>query len=204
MKTTLLTSLALSAAILVGCQEGATTTAPATASENTVTSTVTVSNGSIAYVNTDSLVFNYDYYIEQKAKFDTKAAGVQKQLETKTQSLERKVTDYQNKVSKSLITRSQAAETEEKLTAEQQTLIKYRDEALAELQEEEQVLFNNINNDIFNFLTKYNEEKGYDLILNTNSATTTVLIGNPSLNITQEVIKGLNKEYSANRTTSAQ
>ena len=40
------------------------------------------------------------------------------------------------------------------------------------------------------YITKYNQDKGYALIL-----SVPVLAGDPSLNITQDILAGLNEEY---------
>ena len=198
MSKTLFTALVISTTLLVGCQTGANTAETTPLIPLTEASKIVKGNG-IVYINTDSLVRNYDLFVDLKSKFDVKAEKVQKELERKTKSLERKVADFQNKIEKGLVTRAQAAEMEQRLTVEQQNVLQYRDKALAELQEEEQVLFNNINNDVEIYLKKYNAEKNYDLILNTNGAANTVLIGNPSLDVTVEVLDGLNKDYRATK-----
>jgi outer membrane protein len=45
------------------------------------------------------------------------------------------------------------------------------------------------------YLQKYNQEKGYAMIITTSAATNTVIVGNPALDITQDVLTGLNNEY---------
>ncbi|MFI3314994.1 MAG: OmpH family outer membrane protein [Rikenellaceae bacterium] len=199
MTKNLLSALVIASAIFVGCDQAASTS-----NETTATSTSTSSaentdraSGNIVYINTDSLVRGYDYFIDLKAAFDQKAATVEKELDTKSRSLERKITDYQTKISKGLVTQSQAMELERKLTTEQQEVIQYRDKVVAELQEEEQVMFNKINFEITTYLEKFNAMQNYDLIIGTNALDNTVMIGNKKLDITATVLKGLNEEYKA-------
>ncbi len=151
----------------------------------------------IVYINTDTLINNYNMFKDMSAKYEEHATKVQNELDTRTRSWERKVNELQEKASKGLITRSQGEEMQNNLAKEQQSLIEYRDKALAELQEEESVMFNNVRHNIDEFLKKYNEEKKYDLILSTSSVTNAVWLGNPDLDVTMEVLEGMNKEYAA-------
>ncbi|MFI3320985.1 MAG: OmpH family outer membrane protein [Rikenellaceae bacterium] len=197
MNKNFLALVAFASLVVVGC-DNAQQTPSAEPAPSASTSDVTAPhNNNIVYIDTDSLVRGYQHFKDLKSKFDTKAATVQKELETKTRSLERKVADYQNKIQKGLVTRAQAAELEQSLNTEQQQVLQYRDQVLAELQEEEQVLFNNVNNDITEYIAKFNEEKTYDLILTTNAVNNTVLIGNKNLDITTTVLDGMNAEYSS-------
>ena len=45
------------------------------------------------------------------------------------------------------------------------------------------------------YLNEYNKTHNYALILTTSATTNTVIVGNPSLDITNDVLKGLNAEY---------
>ena len=49
------------------------------------------------------------------------------------------------------------------------------------------------------FLEAYNEVHQYAAILTTSEATNVVIVGNPGLDITAEVVDGLNAEYIKNR-----
>ena len=64
-----------------------------------------------------------------------------------------------------------------------------------EMQEEEAVMMRRVMDAIQTYLNSYNETHKYSLILTTSGVTNTVIIGNPSLDITQDVLKGLNEEY---------
>ena len=63
------------------------------------------------------------------------------------------------------------------------------------------VLFKNIWNKITDYLAEYNKTAGYDLILNQNSATNTILIGNPSMDITMQVVDALNKKFDEDKAS---
>lgn len=197
-KTTFALLLGVIFTSIISCNTPSTTategSTPATKIENTAKS---ISDSKIVYINNDSLISGYKYYKELEAEYKAKADKAQAELQSKSRSFERKVTEAQEKIQKGLVTRQQAAELEQSIQMEQQSLIEYRDKIMAELGEEERVMFNKIWNNVSEFLKKFNEEKKYDLILNQNSATNSILIGSPDLDITTIVLEGLNNEHAA-------
>lgn len=192
--TLALASLAVAFA-LYSCDNGATTTSTEVA-DTSISESVT-SNPKIVYVDTDSLTRGYEYYKQLEAEYKVKAEKAQKELENRSRSLERKMTDAQNKVQKGLVTRTEASNLEQSLQLEQQNLIQYRDETMATMREEEIVMINKIWNNITEYLQKYNDIHQYDLIINQNSATNSVILSAPGLNITTDVLNGLNKEFAS-------
>ena len=86
-----------------------------------------------------------------------------------------------------------------KLQNEQQYLLDYRNKVLGELEEEQAVMYNNIWNNIIEYLNEYNKTHKYDLILNQNSATNTVLVGNPAMDITADIVEALNKKFDEDK-----
>ena len=63
-----------------------------------------------------------------------------------------------------------------------------------EISEEQMVMMNQLGDAIQTFLNKYNEEKQYAMIL-TNSGGAPVIVADQALNITDDVLAGLNEEY---------
>ncbi|MFI3263287.1 MAG: OmpH family outer membrane protein [Rikenellaceae bacterium] len=173
----------------------ATTTADTEATATTTEDARKTTDLSIAYINNDTLITYYNLFIDLRGDYETKATKIQTELQNKSRALERKMVSAQEKVEKGLVTRSEAMQLEQSLQTEQQSLITYRDKVLAELAEEEQVMSNKLRNAIDTYIAKYNETAKYDLILNQNAATNVIMLGNPDLDITQDIIKGLNAEY---------
>ena len=52
------------------------------------------------------------------------------------------------------------------------------------------------------YLEEYNKEHNFAAILTTTDATNVVMVGAPALDITQEIVEGLNAEYIKTRNTS--
>ena len=150
--------------------------------------------GGIVYVNIDSLVRGYDMYFDLQKEFEATAKKKDGDFSAKMRKFESDARDFQEKVEKGLVTRSQAQQLQEGLAARQQELQDLQQRLQMELAEEEAVMLRRIQSNIQSHVKEYNAEKGYGLILST-SGSSVVLHGNPGLNITAEVLKGLNESY---------
>lgn len=148
----------------------------------------------IVWVNMDSLLAHYDYYFDQQREMGNMTSQAEKDLQAKGQSLERRVTTFQDKVQKGLMTRSEAQKEQEALQTEQGRFLQLQEQHRQRLLEEEQVRTRKVTAAISEFIQKYNAEHGYDFIL-----SGPMLYGAPALNVTDEVLQGLNAEYAAKR-----
>jgi outer membrane protein len=151
--------------------------------------------GSIVYIQIDSLVNNYDMYHDLRSELEVKVKGMDDDLTKRGRSFEREAKDFQEKVQKGLITRSQAEELQMKLQQKQQDLQQYAEKLRADMEEEEAVMLRRIYEAITSYLKSYNADHNYSLIISTNASTNTIIQGHPSLNITKDVLAGLNATY---------
>jgi outer membrane protein len=151
--------------------------------------------GDIVYVQIDSLVNQYDMFNDLKSELESKAQTIQSDLTKRSRTFENDVKDFQQKVQKGLITRSQAETQQQQLAMREQELQNYANQKQVEMQEEEQVLYRRVFDALNSYLVKMNQEKGFAMIISTNSATNTILLGDSGLDITKMVVAGLNDEY---------
>ena len=159
------------------------------------------SNFSAAWVNIDTLINNYDMYFDMQKELEESGRKLEAELNTKSKDFEKQANDFQDKVQKGLITRSQAQQMQQDLSAKEQELYRLRDDLRAQLADEQQVKLRQIHQSITEFLADYNKDKGFHLILS-NTFGGPLLYGHPKLDITQEVLKGLNEKYSSKRSSS--
>ena len=150
--------------------------------------------GSIVYIQMDSLVNQFDMFNDLRSEFEAKIEAIQEDLRKKGNAFEKSATDFQNKLNKGLLTRSQAETQQQALMQREQDLRNLTGQKQMEMQEEEAVMLRRVMDAIQTYLNKYNETHNYALILQ-SSASTPVIVGNPSLDITNDVLKGLNAEY---------
>jgi outer membrane protein len=169
-------------------------TAPHKAAEARPDSTRAVTGVPIVFINIDTLLNNYDYYQDLRMEMEDKQAELEAQLNAQSKTYEKNAIDYQDKVSKGLLTRREAAEIEQALYQEQQNLLALRDQLAMQLQEEEQVRNRRLIDNIMVFLRDYNKDYHYQFIFS-NSFGDNMLFASDSLNITYPVLQGINKKY---------
>ena len=184
------------AALFVLHFTGAGTSAqgPAAGSES-----VTAVKGDIVYINLDTLVNQYDMYNDLRSELQGKLTAIENDINKQGRALENDIKSFQEKMQKGLLTRSQAESMNNDLAQRDQDLRNLTQQKQMEMAEEESVMFNKVMDAITTYVAEYNRQKQYSLILTTTTATTTVINGNAGLDITQDILNGLNAEYIKNR-----
>ena len=132
-----------------------------------------------------------------RSVLETKVGSIQSEIDRRGKKLDKDVKDFQDKIDKGLLTRSVAEVQQQKLQQQQQQYQQYAMQKQQEIAEEQQVTLNQIANAINEFVLKFNADKKYALILTTTGdiLPTPVVTGDPTLDITDELLKGLNDEY---------
>ena len=152
----------------------------------------------IAYVDIDTLLTNYKLWIELNEEMIRKEENIRATLNEKMTSLQADYEEFERKLN------NNAFVTRERAESEQNRILKKRQE-LEELQERlsnELAIENNKNNVLFRdsinaLVQQYNKEKGYNVIL--SRLGDNILYIDYAMNITQEIIDGLNARYDANK-----
>ncbi|MCX2431160.1 MULTISPECIES: OmpH family outer membrane protein [unclassified Pedobacter] len=174
------------------CQNKDTKT---TETKKTDSTTAAVSvNEKIVFVNQDSLLTKYEYYKDLKNKFEKKTKDAQSDLQSKQQAYQREVTQYQQ--SAGTLSADQRKTTEERLGRKGQELQAYQQNAGGALQNEQAVETEKLYDKVAGYLKTYSKEKGYKMVLTYSKGNSAILFADESLDITSDVIKGLNAEYT--------
>ncbi len=150
--------------------------------------------GKIAYVEVDTIFMHYKMAKELAVVFESKSKQLDADLNSKSKTFQGTVLDFQNKVQKGLITSSNAQEVQKQLQAQEQELYKLREKYQAELADEGQVNQRQILQSIMAYLKEYNKTKGFQYVL-ANSFPSSILYADSTLNVTNEVIEGLNTKF---------
>ena len=160
--------------------------------------------GSIVYFNMDKVMEGYDMANDLNSVFETKTSGIQSEIDRRGKKLEKDMTDFQNKVDKGLLTTSVAQAQYQKIQQQQQDYQQYVVRKQQEMAEEQQVMMNQIANAISEFVQEYNAEHQYALILATAGPilSTPVVTGDPKLDITDDLLAGLNAAYIKTKEAS--
>ena len=151
----------------------------------------------IRYIDSDSIIHAYDYAKQELAKLDQKSLELQQYQNTLAAQIQKKANEIQQKANNNtyLTQASYEADMAELQKLQQNAETSYAKKAqdfsieMAKVQE-------TIIKAIENYVIKYNQDKKYDAIL----LKTAGVYFNPELDITQEIIKGLNGQTTS--TTS--
>ncbi|GAB4398508.1 MAG: hypothetical protein OHK0053_17310 [Microscillaceae bacterium] len=147
----------------------------------------------IAFVNVDSLDAQYEFSINARKNMQGKERQIQADLETRARSLETEMINFQKNLPN--LNLDQAKAKEKELMQKQQAFEQFRQSVGAGFMKEEQELQKKLLENIAGFMKKFGEEKGYDYILTYSGVASATLFANPELDVTKEVIEGLNQNY---------
>jgi len=170
----------------ISANKGLTASSTAAASANTP-------DGSIVYINTDSLLSNYGFFKEEAAKLEQKGKEAEASLQARGQALQREFAQAQNRVQTGTLTPRQVQEEEQRLMQKQQSLAAEQERLGQGLMADQQALQGVIQGKLKGILEDVRKEKGYQYILN-YAAGTGVLMVDKNLDITASVVERLNKK----------
>ena len=159
---------------------------------------VSAVKGDIVYIQLDRILQEYDMANDLRSVVETKVQNIQAEVDRRGKKLENDVNDFQEKLNKGLMTRSVAEVQGQKLQQQEAEFNNFANQKNNEIIEEQTVMMNQLADAIKTYLDKYNEEKQYAMIL-TNQGGAPVITGDPGLDITDEVLAGLNEEYVKNK-----
>lgn len=150
----------------------------------------------IAYVDTDTIMAKYQYAIDLNEEL---LAYKDQQEKYYQQQMTQFQTDYNNylQTGASLtLTQQQAKEAELKQRAEKMSTLEQ--ELMAKVAERQLSENTKLLNAIFAFIREYNAaNQQFDVILRKSFNDTPVLYANPAMDITEEILAGLNEEYKS-------
>ncbi len=150
----------------------------------------------IVYVNFDTLITKYTYYNDLKGEMESKRSRLEADLQARAQSFQQDVQLYQQQGQ--TMTDQQRAATEQKLGERQQALRAYSEQQQSKLAEEEGRRTEEFQKRIAAYLKSHNTHGQLQFVL-AQGRGSNLLFGNDSLNITREVLNGLNQEYEASK-----
>jgi len=152
----------------------------------------------VAYVLIDSLLAYYKMAQDLSEDLLKSKQGLENELTTKGQALEKKIADFQYQVQKGLLTSWDAQEQEKKLTEEQQVFVNLQNDMQNRLMQDEQEKNVQVYEAVIDYVDRYNATKGHNLIIS-QTAGGVLLYGEKYMNITRTILDGLNEEYDASK-----
>lgn len=153
----------------------------------------------IAYINTDSLLLNYNYAKDLNEALLRRQENARASMNEKGRQLEKEVGDFQRKVqNNAFLSQERAQQEQQRLMKKQQDLQELEQRLTNEILVEQQKMNEQLRDSINTFLKEYNKSKKYEMIFS-NTMGDNILIANPIYDITDQVIELLNKQYVAKK-----
>ena len=148
----------------------------------------------VAYVDSDTLLAKYQYAIDLEKELVAYKEQQERYYQQQVTSFQ---TDYQNYLqngSSLTLTQQQAKEEELKKRAEKISTLEQ--ELMAKVTERQMEENTKLLNAIFAFVREYNaENQQFDIVLRKTFDSSPTLYMNPAMDITNEILDGLNEEY---------
>ena len=197
-KASIFTKLSLGLLVIgsmAACKQGASTPAATTpATTSTAPAAATDNKETIVYINSDTLSKDYNYVKDMDKRLTAKSDAAKADLQSKGEAFQREVVDYQKNAQ--TMPADQRQTTEQRLEREKQQLETYQQNASAEVQDDQQKEMVKLYDKISDFVKQYAKQKGYKLVLTYSKSNTSMLYGDPSLDVTADVVKQLNDAYA--------
>ena len=151
----------------------------------------------VAYLNLDSLLVNYTFAIEANDKLMSKQEDARLKLNTRARTLQQEAADFQRKLDNNAFLSRERAESEaNKLQRKQQELQELEAKLTQDIMLENQNLNLQLADTLTAFLEEFNADGRYKMIIS-NTGKDNVLMADPKLDITAQVIEALNARYKA-------
>ena len=155
-------------------------------------------NMPLVFVNADSIFSKYEFAKKAKAEADIKVANYQKAYQAKANSFQKEYSDYMEKAGAGAYTKEQGLAIEEGLKNKKEEIMlmeQNQDKVMSEMESSN----TEVQKKIYSFLTAFNKQHGYYCVLAYTKTGGGVLGVNDSLDVTTQVLSGLNAEYKTDK-----
>lgn len=150
----------------------------------------------IAYVDIDSLLLHYNFFTDLSEEMLRKEENSRLMLNEEAQKFQAEYDDFQRKLRNNVFSSQARAESEQKrLMKMQDDLNALNNKLTQDLNAEQEKNNAVLSETIQKFIAKYNKSHGFNLILTKSGDN--ILYADKALDITGQILEGLNAEYSS-------
>ena len=155
----------------------------------------TINGIKIAYVNLDTIMYRYLFALDINKEFISKEERIRATLAAKRKKLEEDISNFEYKCNaKTFTSEDEFINEREDIMKKEQEYIQQRDELYRALESENVAKGEELHDSINSFIKEYNKIMGYDFIL--TKIGDNIIYANEAFDITNDVIKELNKRYN--------
>jgi outer membrane protein len=162
-------------------------------------SQVTPGDFQMAYINSDSVLKHYEFVKVNMEKLEAKGKKLDQDLQNRAQSLQNDINAYQRNYGNMTI--GQAKAVEEDLSKKRQNLELYQRGLEQDIMTEQSAMTEELYKKITAYLKDYAEQKQLQVVFKYNPGSD-LLYGGAAIDVTNEVIAGLNEIYKQDQSTT--
>lgn len=167
--------------------------------KNIVMSPKEIKAAKIVFVNSDVLNSEYNFVKDLTADAQVKQQRLETAYQSKAQKLQIDYAELQQKASNGLLSENQSIAAQADLKKRKDELDKMEIQ-MQTLVEEIQRGNEDVRKTVVDYVKEYNKKSNYNYILtHTNGSGGILLFANDSLDITKEILDGLNAQYKAEK-----
>jgi outer membrane protein len=148
--------------------------------------------GKIAYINVDSLQEKYAFWKTEAEALAAEQAKIESELQRSAQQLQNDAAAFQQKAQSGNLSEAEGRAAQQRLGQMQQSLETRRTTLGEQLQAKQIAFSEKLQKNIDEYLAIYNKDNKYDYIMSYTKSGQ-ILYANKALDITEDVLKGLNE-----------
>ncbi|MEO6832655.1 MAG: OmpH family outer membrane protein [Chitinophagaceae bacterium] len=147
----------------------------------------------IAYVDIDSFEAHYDRLKTKKEEFKKQQEAMESELQRSAQQMQDDYAALQRKAQAHTLSQEEGDAAQKRLGQMQQSLETRRQSMSSQFQDKLETFNRDLHTRLDNFLTDYTKQHNFDYILSFTDNNPLILYADKNLNITADVIKGMNE-----------
>jgi outer membrane protein len=163
-----------------------------------ITDTTLLKNAKIAYINIDSLNEKYEFIKDKSKEIRSRQSAIEGSLNSMYTTFQQEVADLQQAAQAGIRPESELKKEEARLQQKQMEIAN-KEKQLQVLGEEVATTQSDMLQNVSKFIERYNNNKFDYILAYTTNNISSVLYANSSLEITNEIVNGLNEEYRKNK-----
>lgn len=146
----------------------------------------------IAYVNIDTLESQYELLKSTREDFKKRQEQMENELQRSYAQMQNDATEVQKKAQANTLTQAEYEAAQKRLSQMQQSLESRKQSLTEQLMKEQDDFNKKLKTSLDSFLEDYNKTRHYDYILSYSSSGSALLYVNKALDITKDVVDGMN------------
>ncbi|MBR1889013.1 MAG: OmpH family outer membrane protein [Alloprevotella sp.] len=179
--------------ILCGCNNSSSNS-----NKKNISDSLSVSGSLVAFVEMDTIVAKYQFCIDQMNQINQKQATYDQQLQGEARGLQNYAQQVQQKLQNNgYSTQQQYEAAMQEGQNRENKYQQHQQQYQADLMQMSDKYITEFYQRLRDFLKEYNKDGKFALILTNSASAVNVLQADPALDITNDILEGLNKAYKA-------